>query len=106
MPSGRHLALSMAMLWGWSIVPAGAATIRVTIDKMAFSPAEVRARPGDTIVWVNQDAFVHTATQRKGFDLIIPPKKSASTVVTKAGSVDYYCRYHPNMKGRVIITPE
>jgi plastocyanin len=26
-------------------------------------------------------------------------------VLKKAGAVDYFCKYHPNMKGRVVVTP-
>ena len=35
---------------------------------------------------------------------MLPPKKSGSVVVEKAGAVDYYCRFHPNMKGRIKVT--
>jgi plastocyanin len=37
---------------------------------------------------------------------MIAPNKSASLVLKKAGTVEYYCRFHPNMKGRIAITPE
>jgi plastocyanin len=29
----------------------------------------------------------------------------ASTVRLKAGTVDYYCRFHPNMKATLTVTP-
>jgi len=35
----------------------------------------------------------------------LPPKKSATVVLKKAGSVDYYCRYHPNMKASLSVEP-
>jgi plastocyanin len=35
----------------------------------------------------------------------IAPKQTARLVVKKAGNVDYFCKYHPNMKGRVVVTP-
>jgi len=43
---------------------------------------------------------------RGGFDVMIEANKSASLVLTKAGIVEYYCRFHPNMKGRITIAPE
>ena len=43
-------------------VPANAATIQVTIDKLVFSPVEVKAKVGDTVTWINKDIVVHTAT--------------------------------------------
>ncbi len=84
---------------------AQSATIEVTIEKMAFSPAEVEVKIGDTIEWVNKDAFVHTATVKGGWDVQLPVKKSSSIVVDKAGTLDYYCRFHPNMKGRITVAP-
>ncbi|MBB3392738.1 plastocyanin [Rhizobium sp. BK275] len=80
---------------------ASAATIEVTIEKLEFKPAVVTARPGDTIVWRNEDVMDHTATSKGSFDVVIPSGKSGSMVVKGDGVVGYYCRYHPNMKGRI-----
>jgi len=54
---------------------------------------------------VNKDVIAHTATVKGGWEVIIPPKASATMVVEKAESVEYYCRYHPNMKGRLTASP-
>jgi hypothetical protein len=54
----------------------------------------------------HKDIVAHTATVRGGFDVMIEANKSASWVLKKAGIVEYYCRFHPNMKGRITITPE
>ncbi|MER8571984.1 cupredoxin family copper-binding protein [Mesorhizobium sp. M1338] len=99
----RHLWIALMLAGG--IVPAQAETIRVTIDKLVFSPAAVEAKVGDTIEWVNKDAFAHTATLKGGWEVMIPPKKSASLTLKAAGSVDYFCRFHPNMKGRLVVAP-
>ena len=80
--------------------------VTVTIEKMMFSPAEINARPGDTIEWINKDVFAHTATAGNGdFDVNLPAKKSATSVVKKFGTVEYYCRFHPNMKATLKIAP-
>jgi len=76
----------------------------VTIEKMAFSLAEISAKVGDTIEWVNKDAFAHTATVKGGWEVMLPVKKSGSIAVEKAGTINYYCRLHPNMKGRIMVT--
>ncbi|WP_315735056.1 MULTISPECIES: cupredoxin family copper-binding protein [unclassified Bradyrhizobium] len=105
MLSGRLAFLSAVVLAAVS-VPARAATIRITIDKLAFSPAVVSARVGDTVEWVNKDALAHTATARDGaFDVTLPPSKTVSSVLKKAGTLDYYCRFHPNMKATLTIAP-
>jgi plastocyanin len=106
MLSGRYLFVFVVMIWGMNAVPANAATIQVTIDKLVFSPVDVKAKVGDTITWINKDIVAHTATVRGGFDVMIEANKSASWVLKKAGIVEYYCRFHPNMKGRITITPE
>jgi plastocyanin len=101
---GLSLAAAVVALALAGAAPAAAATIRVTIDKLAFSPVEVTAHVGDTIEWVNKDFVAHTATAKAaGWDLMIPAKKTMSLVVRKAGTVDYFCRFHPNMKGEVVV---
>ncbi|TPK66688.1 amicyanin [Mesorhizobium sp. B2-4-19] len=85
--------------------PVAAATIEVTIDKLVFSPATVEAKVGDTIEWVNKDVVAHTATVRGGWEVMIPPKKSASLTLKAAGAVDYFCRFHPNMRGQMNVAP-
>lgn len=102
MLSKRHLWIVVLAL-DIGAVPALADTIQVTIEKMVFSPADIDAKVGDTIEWVNKDILVHTATVKDGWEVMIPARKSASMVVQKAETVDYYCRFHPNMKGRIVV---
>jgi plastocyanin len=59
---------------------------------------------GDTITWTNRDIVRHTATARsRAFDLDLPPGASASAVMSRAGAVPYYCRYHPAMRGEISV---
>jgi len=104
MKPGRLAAIALALLP--ISVPAHAATIEITMENLVISPAEVSAKVGDTITWINKDVFAHTATAKNGdFDVTLPPNKSATSVLKKAGTVDYYCRYHPNMKATLKIEP-
>jgi len=96
----------MLIVWGMNSVPAQAEVINVVIDNLVFSPEEIKAKVGDSITWNNKDIVAHTATVRGGFDVMIEANKSASLVLTKPGVVDYYCRFHPNMKGRIAVTPD
>ena len=87
-------------------VSAHAATIQISMENLVISPAEATARVGDTIEWINKDIFAHTATARNGdFDVTLPPKKSGTLVLKKAGTTDYYCRFHPNMKAVLNVAP-
>ena len=98
------LPVITALLLGVMAVPAQAATIQITMENLVIAPAEVSAKVGDTIEWINKDVFAHTATARNGdFDVTMPPKKTVTSVLKKAGSIEYYCRYHPNMKATLTI---
>ncbi len=106
MQPGRIAVIAAALCGIVCAVPAQAATITVVIKNLVFTPAAVTAKAGDTIVWDNKDILQHTATATdKTFDVLLPAGKTGSTVVTKIGTFDYFCKFHPNMKGRVTVTP-
>ncbi|HKN30561.1 MAG TPA: amicyanin [Roseiarcus sp.] len=89
------------------VTPAIAAeTIRVTIDRLKFDPPQVSAHVGDTIEWVSSDFVAHTATARnKNWDVAIPAKGVGHVILDHPGDVDYFCRYHPFMTGRISVAP-
>lgn len=101
----RRLLIVAALLL---IVPvsARAATVRIVMQNLEIAPAVVSAKVGDTVEWVNKDFIAHTATARNGdFDVNLPPNKTARIVLKKAGTVQYYCRYHPNMTATLKVAP-
>ena len=105
MQPGR-IGLTAFIICGLLSVPVHAETIQVVIDKLEFAPLEVKAKVGDTIEWVNKDALLHTATATNGeWNVSIAPKQNGRLVLNKPGAVDYFCKFHPNMKGRVVVTP-
>jgi len=82
---------------------ARADVIKIDIAKMVYLPPTVTVKVGDTVEWTNSDFLAHTATDRaKAFDFNLPPGKTARLVIGKAGTISYYCRYHPNMKGSIV----
>jgi len=85
--------------------PAGAATHTVVMEGVAFVPATLTVKRGDTVVWVNKDMFPHTATaQDRSFDSKdIAPNKTWKHVAAKAGTFSYLCTLHPTMKGSLIV---
>jgi len=85
---------------------ARAEVIEIKIDKIAFAPAQVTARVGDTIEWINADIVAHTATARnKDWDVMLTPNARKSVVLKAAGTVEYYCKFHPNMTGQITVAP-
>src|SRR3981081_4797220 len=101
----RYLPVATALTLAMS-VSAHAATIQITMENLVIAPAEASAKVGDTIEWINKDIFVHTATARNGdWDVTMPPKKTVTLVLKKAGAIDYYCRFHPNIKATLERPP-
>jgi plastocyanin len=102
---GPRLA-RLALLAPMSIVsPALASeTIRVTIDKLKFEPAQVSAHVGDTIEWISSDFVAHTATARNlGMRCVHSGKGVGRVTLQHTGDVDYFCCFHPNMTGRISV---
>lgn len=100
----RSLPAVAAVMLAAAAFPAQAETIQVMVDKLVFAPAQVSAKVGDTIEWVNRDILAHTATVKGGMEVMIPVKKTVRLTLQKAGAIDYYCRFHPNMKGRITVS--
>ena len=87
-------------------VAAEGQTHRIKMERVSFAPAEITVRVGDTLEWDNSDIVAHTATSKEaGFDVNVPTKRNGSAVIKAAGTIDYICRYHPNMKGRIVVEP-
>ena len=106
MPRWIIVSAIVAGLVSGASISALAATVQISMDNLEIAPKELAAKVGDTIEWVNNDAFAHTATAKNGdWDVMLPPKKSGSLVLKKAGTFDYYCRFHPNMKAMLTVTP-
>jgi plastocyanin len=102
----RWMLPIVAALMPGASISAGAATIQISMENLVISPAEASAKVGDTVEWINKDIFAHTATARNGdWDVTIAPKKTGTLVLKKAGTVEYYCRFHPNMRATLAIGP-
>src|ERR1041384_4235747 len=105
MPGRPRLIACLFVFWAIA-VPVHAATITITVENLVISRAEATARVGDTLELVNKDVLAHTATARNGdFDVMMPPKKTVTSVLKKPGTIEYYCRFHPNMKAALTIAP-
>jgi plastocyanin len=120
------LVLALIVLPAGAGAPARAVTappaiVSVTIDQVAFKESSVSAHVGDTIEWTNHDVIDHTATAKKTpgvfsakvdtentpgvfFDVEIPAGKKARVVLKSVGTIEYYCRYHPNMTAKIVVT--
>jgi plastocyanin len=97
-----------------------AAAGNVFTGGLAFEPASVSAKVGDTVSWTNTDFLVpHTATEDHGlWDLTgtygqtpvnpsgFGPGESRQRVF-EAGTFSYFCEVHPvDMKGVISVAPK
>ena len=76
----------------------------VEIRTMKFQPADLTARKGDTIVFINRDFMVHDVTEaesKRWNSIPLETNKSYRMVVSTSES--YYCSFHPVMKGNIIV---
>lgn len=86
--------------------PAAAADTPVDIRDFAFNPNPVEIAAGGSVTWTNQDAVPHTAT---GVDRAvlqsgtIQPGASFTQVFDTPGTFDYFCEFHGNMKGQIVV---
>lgn len=104
--SGSLTAVALAAAALATSAIAAAKTLHVSIKDVAFAPAEISAKVGDRITWQNADIVPHTATSEEaGFDVEIAPGQTGEAVLKRAGTFGYVCRYHPNMTGRITVTP-
>lgn len=108
--SRRGVLACAALLPLAPALPARAAsgrgrTYTIIVDKMAFGAAPPGIKVGDTVTWTNRDIVRHTATARNGaFNVDLPPGASASAVMSRAGAIPYYCRFHPAMQAQLSVT--
>src|SRR3954470_17981219 len=104
----RRFAILVAIALGVPGSPASPAgtTQSILMKGIGYEPKQVTVHVGDEIVWDNQDIVAHTATTAdKKWDVVIGPGRSGRIVAQSPGTFDYICRYHPNMKGEVVVEP-
>ena len=105
--SRRAVLLAAAASAAAVALPAAARQPRthtLVMEKMRFGPSPEGLRVGDTVVWVNRDLFRHTATARDGsFDVDLDRGESGRTVLRRAGTIPYICRFHPGMTGTLTV---
>lgn len=79
----------------------------VTIKDFAYSPNPIEVPVGGTVTWTNEDGVPHTATAVGDKAVLqsgaIASGASYSQTFDTAGSYDYYCEFHPNMKGTIVV---
>jgi plastocyanin len=85
----------------------GADEAAVTIEGYAYNPETIEIPVGGTVTWTNLDSFPHTATATEDRELLqsgaILGEKTFSQTFEEAGTYEYYCEYHANMNGTIVV---
>ncbi|WP_235921368.1 cupredoxin domain-containing protein [Lentzea tibetensis] len=85
-----------------------AATTKVEIMNYAYSPSALTVAPGDTVVWTNHDSAPHNVVVTSGPEKFTSPTlqqgQTYTYTFTKAGTYQYYCSIHPDMKASVTVS--
>ncbi len=81
--------------------PVGEREIRFIDERV--SPNSITIKVGETVTFVNADDDEHTATG-PGFDTgIMNPGDSVTITFDEAGTFDFVCQFHAEMRGTVIV---
>jgi plastocyanin len=102
---GAVLLCLVGLLLGDPASAQQAQTYTVEMSKLKFMPDTITVHVGDTVVFVNKDIVPHTATQKPaGWDSSTIKKDGSWTFRAEAaGSFDIICRFHPVMKGKLVV---
>ena len=100
--SGRALAFAAALVLFSGYVSAK--DHQVSIEGMKFVPETLEVAPGDTVTWTNKDLVPHTVSAGKVLESgTIEANKSWKYVAKAKGRTDYVCRFHPGMRGTLVV---
>ena len=81
--------------------------VTITITKGVYSPNPLTVKVGQSVNWLNSDAFAHTATDSGVFDTgSIAPTSAADVPVlfTTVGTYSFHCTLHANETGSIVVT--
>ena len=85
---------------------ASAESVAVEIKDLSFNPPEITVPAGGSVTWTNGDTVPHTATglDREALQSgAIAPGETFTQTFDTAGTFEYFCEFHPNMKGSVVV---
>jgi amicyanin len=78
-------------------------TYNVTIQNLAFNPAQLTIKKGDTVIWTNKDSMNHQVSGNGFQSNPFGNGQTFSFTFNTAGTFDYICLIHPYMKGKIIV---
>lgn len=91
-----------------SATTPSAATHAVAANDDTFEPKTLTIQPGATVTWTNRGQHAHTVTfEGVGVDSAdIQPGGSFSATFPHAGTYNYYCRHHKDMRATIVVSQD
>jgi len=83
------------------------------LSKENFEPKSISVKTGQEVAWINSDELMHTVTEgnpsdgpvANGFDSgVLHMGQEFNVSFDKPGQYEYYCIFHPFMKGDISVT--
>ena len=83
------------------------------LSKEFFDPKSISVKTGEEIAWINSDGMMHTVTEgnasdgpvANGFDSgVLHMGQEFKALFDDPGQYEYYCIFHPFMKGDISVT--
>jgi plastocyanin len=77
----------------------------VTMEAVAFQPADLTVGVGDAVIWTNKDPFPHTVKAKSGAfeSKQMDADKTFTFRALKKGDYPYVCTLHPTMSGTLHV---
>jgi len=99
-----RLAASADSSTATAATPAASPAL-VMIKDFAFSPSTLSVPVGGSVTFKNLDTASHTASDAAGsFDSgNLDTNQQWTYTFTKAGTYKIICKYHPSMKGTIVV---
>lgn len=86
-----------------SSAPAAPQAVNIDITGFAFQPATLTIPRGSTVTWTNKDATTHNAKGTFLTEDLTTGQVSKPIQFDTAGSLDYFCGFHPTMKANLVV---
>ena len=88
-----------------STTASAAGGAQVVMKDLAFDPASVTIKAGESVTWTNQDSMNHTVVADSGEFKSgeLANQATFSFTFDTAGTYAYHCSIHPSMKATVVV---
>lgn len=86
--------------------PEKATPVKTNTVHMAhhsYIPEKIVIAKGEKVTWINNDWVSHTVTSQSFSSGKMSSGQVFTHVFNKPGVYNYYCEYHANMKGIVVV---